>query len=294
MSPSLLITDLDNTLYDWVTFFAKAFSAMVDELERVLAIDRETLLSDFKKVHQRYGTSEQPFAALELESVRAKYPGFSRSRLKEKLDPALHVFNSVRKRSLMLYEGVEATLRALHGEGVLIVGHTEAIAVNAYFRLRLLEIDKYFHHLYSIEGQTKPHPAIGREEELAPPPGYLTVLPANEKKPNPRLLLDICAREGMLPEDAVYVGDSLTRDIAMAKAAGVVSVWAKYGTRYDKNLWNVLVRVTHWTDADVARENELRLRADKVVPDYTIEKFAELSNVMCGRGVHPHAKAGVL
>lgn len=50
---SLLIADLDNTLYDWVTFFARAFSAMVDELETLLTIDRERLLDEFKVVHQR-------------------------------------------------------------------------------------------------------------------------------------------------------------------------------------------------------------------------------------------------
>lgn len=276
MSATLIITDLDNTLYDWVTFFAKAFSAMVDELEGLVAVDRETLLSDFKRVHQRYGTSEQPFAVLELDCVRAKYPGLSRSDLKETLDPALHAFNSVRKRSLTLYEGVASTLRVLNDRGCLIVGHTEAIAVNAYYRLRLLGIDQYFHHLYTLEGRTEPHPANGRDQELAPPPGYLTMLPPNERKPNPSLLLDICEREGVLPENALYVGDSLTRDIGMAKAAGVAAAWAKYGTHYDKTLWNVLVRVTHWTDADVARENELRHRFDKIVPDCTLERFSDL------------------
>ena len=40
-----LITDLDNTLYDWVTFFALSFDAMVTELTRVLDVDRQSLLS---------------------------------------------------------------------------------------------------------------------------------------------------------------------------------------------------------------------------------------------------------
>ena len=32
----LLITDLDNTLYDWVSFYAQSFSAMFDKLVEIL------------------------------------------------------------------------------------------------------------------------------------------------------------------------------------------------------------------------------------------------------------------
>ena len=40
----LLVTDLDNTLYDWVGFFAKAFRAMVEVAVPILGVDREALL----------------------------------------------------------------------------------------------------------------------------------------------------------------------------------------------------------------------------------------------------------
>lgn len=80
----------------------------------------------------------------------------------------------------------------------------------------------------------------------------------------------------MQPEDCWYVGDSLTRDIAMASAAGCVSVWARYGTVVDPELWNVLVKITHWTPETVARDEELRRAADGIVPDYTIDRFDQL------------------
>jgi FMN phosphatase YigB (HAD superfamily) len=37
----LLVTDLDNTLYDWVTFFAQSFDAMVAKLIEMTGIDRK-------------------------------------------------------------------------------------------------------------------------------------------------------------------------------------------------------------------------------------------------------------
>jgi phosphoglycolate phosphatase len=62
----------------------------------------------------------------------------------------------------------------------------------------------------------------------------------------------------------------------MAKEAGVKAVWARYGTSYDPELWNVLVRVTHWTRDDVLREARLKESAKGVQPDAIIDSFADI------------------
>jgi FMN phosphatase YigB (HAD superfamily) len=109
----LLITDLDNTLYDWVTFFAKSFAAMVRELDAILLVGEEHLLLEFKRVHQAYGTSEQPFALFDLPSVRATFPGATAPELRAELRPALTAFNSTRDQELVLYPGVRESLDVL-------------------------------------------------------------------------------------------------------------------------------------------------------------------------------------
>lgn len=272
----LLITDLDNTLYDWVTFFALSFTAMVDELVPILNIERELLLDQFQCVHRYYSNSEQPFAILDLPIVRVKFAGLSTEEVLGHLDPALHAFNRSRDRHLRLYPGVRSTLDELKNRGITIVGHTESVAVNAYFRLRKLDILGFFQRLYALEGNRQPHPVPGREELLNPPEHFVELLPYQERKPNPALLLDICRRQGVPAEEAVYVGDSLTRDMSMAKNAGLRAVWAEYGTNYDRALWSRLVRVTHWSDDDVAREAQLREIYKDVRPDMTIGSFAEI------------------
>jgi phosphoglycolate phosphatase len=276
----LLITDLDNTLYDWVTFFATSFQGMVEELSRLLGTDPERLLDEFKVLHQRYGSSEQPFTALDLPAVREKFGNASRQQLLKALDGPLHVFNSLRKRHLRLYDSVAETLEVLRAAGVILVGHTESIAENALFRLQKLEIAGYFKHLYVLESEYCGHPDPERAMALSAPPGLLRPVPRAERKPNPELLRDICHREEIRPEEAYYVGDSLTRDMSMAKAAGVTAVWARYGTRYDRNLWKILVRVTHWTPEDVAREEELKKQYDRIEPDFTIDSFSELREIL--------------
>jgi phosphoglycolate phosphatase len=271
----LLITDLDNTLYDWVTFFAQSFSAMVKSLALITEISEDLLLDDFKSIHQKHGNSEYPFAVLELPVLRAKYAGCSDGEILSAIDGALHEFNRVRSQTLRLYDGVAETLTELHSGGVIIVGHTEAISVNAYYRLQKLGIDHLFSKLYSLDGFVRPHPK-GVEATRVPPAGLVEGVPPAERKPNPRLLLDICKRLNVSPKETVYVGDSLTRDVSMATEAGVLAVWAKYGTQYERSLWSVLVRVTHWSDEDVRREEELRHRFGNVHPDRTINAFPEL------------------
>jgi FMN phosphatase YigB (HAD superfamily) len=278
--PKLLVTDLDNTLYDWVTFFANSFAEMISKLIEITGIDRSTLISEFKGVHQHYGNSEQPFSVLELPSIQRHFGTTSREKLLRLVDPALYAFNRARKAHFQLYPSVRETLNDLNSRGVVVVGHTEATLVNAYWRLQRLDVAHLFRRLYALEGHTSPHPDASREAALTPPSDFVQIVPKTERKPNPQLLADICAREGYQISDAVYVGDSLTRDISMAKSAGVTAVWAKYGTVYEQSLWGLLVSITHWTDEDVRRESELKRNFANVKPDFVIEEFAELKSIV--------------
>jgi FMN phosphatase YigB (HAD superfamily) len=273
--PRLLVTDLDNTLYDWVTYFVTAFYAMVDELVAIVPVGREQLLDEFRDIHRRHHNSEHPFAVLELPSLQTHFGAIPKHELLAKIDPALHAFNRARRDVLRLYAGVSETLVELAARGTTIVAHTEAVVPNAYFRLEMLGIRKSMKCLYALDGPEAAHPR-GTAAFGAPPPEFVHIVPPSERKPNPSLLLDICARENVRPGETWYVGDSLTRDISMAKQAGVLAIWAKYGTTFDRSLWTRLVRVTHWTDEDVAREAELRSQFANVQPDLSIDSFAEL------------------
>jgi phosphoglycolate phosphatase len=106
--------------------------------------------------------------------------------------------------------------------------------------------------------------------------GFVRLLSAADRKPNPQTLIDICSHYSVDPSSALYVGDSLVRDIYMAKRAGLHSAWAKFGTLYDKALWPQLVRVTHWTEADVQRENGLREEARGTEPETILDSFDDL------------------
>jgi FMN phosphatase YigB (HAD superfamily) len=282
----LVITDLDNTLYDWVTFFATSFTAMADALAELLGLPIEQVYREFKSVHQHYGNSEQPFAILELPSVKSRFRLANRDELLQRLSGPLRAFNSTRKRQLTLYPGVRETLSVIRAAGIDLVGHTEAVVANSFYRLHRLEIADMFRRLYALDDKV-PVPVLSPPFEF-PSPDYIQLVPRAERKPNPRLLLDICAREAISPEETVYVGDSLARDVSMAKEAGITAVWAKYGTQYDRDLWKTLVKITHWTKKDVEREEVLAHLYGDVQPDHSIEQFSGLLNVIgLDAGVKP-------
>ncbi|EKS6492571.1 TPA_asm: HAD hydrolase-like protein, partial [Salmonella enterica subsp. enterica serovar Senftenberg] len=97
---------------------------------------------------------------------------------------------------------------------------------------------------------------------------------------NPKLLEHICLTENVDIKDAVYVGDSITKDISMAKSIGMKAVWARYGRQFAPELWEILVKITHWTDKDVEREEQLKESFSRVKPDYSINSFAEILDLM--------------
>jgi len=272
----LLVTDLDNTLYDWVAFFAQSFKAMLDKTHEITGISKCELIHDFKKVHQYHGNTEHPFSVVELECIQKHYATKDRNVLLHELDESLHAFNSTRKKTLKCYESVFETLQELSSKGVVIVGHTEAPVRNSLYRLEKLGIKKFFKHLYTPKDRF--HDELDEKTLgwLTEHESTLRLLTKDELKPNPTLLIDICKREKVDVEETVYIGDSIVKDISMANDAGVTSVWAEYGKQHTPDFWSLLVSITHWTDEDVKREESLKAALSQSKPAITAKAFSDI------------------
>jgi hypothetical protein len=77
----------------------------------------------------------------------------------------------------------------------------------------------------------------------------------------------------------------------MATRANVFAIWAAYGAHHDTALYAALVRVSHWTADEVAREQKLKEEAKNIAPDYIARKsFAEVP-VALGILTLPHRVA---
>lgn len=277
----LLVCDLDNTLYDWVTYFVKSFYAMAEVASEILNCDMQELLLSFKSVHQLHNDSEHPFALLETSIVKGKYPQKSLQELAEILDPALYAFNKMRVKELKLYPGVIDVLEELSKRRIKIVAHTESKTHAVIDRLRRLSIHHYVSKIYCRERAKSQHPDQKAATKFMNnfPTEKIFELSKNQIKPDPNVLKEICLRENTSPEMAVYIGDSMARDIMMANNAGVFSVFAAYGTTFNKTLYDDLVKITHWTQEDVQREIKLKEEAKDVKPDFVANSFSDLLEV---------------
>ena len=108
-----------------------------------------------------------------------------------------------------------------------------------------------------------------------PPDGKIVEIPSHKSKPNPRVLADIIAAQGYPLSDVAYVGDSLAKDILMAKRAGCFAIWAKYGAHTDKQMYDSLVRISHWTAEDIQRERNYASEAQSLIPDFVCQRSLE-------------------
>jgi phosphoglycolate phosphatase-like HAD superfamily hydrolase len=272
-----IITDLDNTLYDWVAMWGAAFSAMLRVLVEQSGIDQAVLEAEAREVHRRYGTTEYAFIIQALPSLQRRHPGRS---LIEVHAEAIRAYREARERSLRLFPTVKDTLATLRAKGCLLVGYTDSRAFYSAYRVRKLGLDGVLDFLFSPPDHDLPDEAPALRSR--PPEAYgleKTVhrhAPEGEVKPNPRVLAAIMKDVGALPARTVYVGDSLMKDVRMAQEAGVIDVFARYGLAQHRDEYALLRRVSHWTDAEIEREKALKEQRD-VSPSFTLkEGFSEL------------------
>jgi phosphoglycolate phosphatase-like HAD superfamily hydrolase len=277
----LIAFDLDNTLYDWVSYFVPAFDAMVDALLRDPDLDEARLLADLKAIHQTYRTTEYAFALSEVDALNGLEASLSAGADEH---PAITTFRHEAQHRLRTYDGVESTLRRLKDEDRVLVAYTDAMATYADDRLEQLGLAELFDELVATEDHPVPETATD----------FLSYLPTarfaqraiarhtpvghSERKPSPDPLARVLSSHSVDPDEALYVGDSLSRDIAMAQALRVHDVYAEYGHDYDPALWERLVTVTHWTPEDVARDRALA--AQRATPTWTIHRFPEILGVI--------------
>lgn len=272
----LIITDLDNTLYDWYASFVPAFYAMVDEAIKIIDVEKEQLLDELKVIHTRYHNTEQPFSILETPSVERRFPNSTSLERHNLLSPAFKKFSEVRKAKLHLFPGIRETLSEIRARGCMVAGYTEAVVENSLYRLSLLDLVSIFHRLYVPESRSPQHPDPARPLLHTQYPGFVKLLPRGHRKPDPAVLEDICKDFRVGVTETLYIGDSMTRDISMAVMAGTHSALAAYGGKCPADLWDKLVRITHWTAHDVKLEERLREEFAGVRPEVELSTFSDL------------------
>jgi FMN phosphatase YigB (HAD superfamily) len=281
MRQAVVLTDIDNTLYDWPAFYAPCLRAMIEVLSRELSVSEDDLYTECKAVFERHQSLEYAFLIQELASVRAT----DTERVRDLVRMGRGTFKFVQLKRLRPYPGVLETLEWLREQDVLVVGVTNSPVWRAQQRLYDLKLDALIDGLVAWEGfEASPDdPAIegyirsGQKRSVTRLRRVWTVT-EGECKPNPRHYSFALEAVGSTASDAWAIGDSLSKDLEPAAALGIRTIWARYGSSYDPTDKNMatLLRVTHWGPGRINATYDKR----NFKPDLEIDSFGELTRII--------------
>jgi FMN phosphatase YigB (HAD superfamily) len=279
MKKTALITDLDNTLFDWVELWLNCFSSMLDSIVEISGISKEQLIPEIAAIHQKHGTSEYSFLIEEIPSLRSVVNG---RKATDVFAPSIKIYQSKRREYLRLFPTVAETLLKIKGRGTRIIGYTESMAFYSNYRVRRLGLDGVLDYVFCPEDHKLPDGLSESDLRNYPASHYILrytkqeFTPKGSKKPDTVVLESIIKDLNLTKNDCVYVGDNLMKDVAMAVDCGIEDVWAKYGQAHKRPEYKLLQDVTHWTREEVEREQKIRER-EHIHPTHTLDNgFSEL------------------
>ena len=239
----LLILDIDDTFFDWLTMWGESFEALLASLAVRSAVARADRLATFRQLHMAARTAERGITATDASAL-----GIT-------VDTAIELAfeHEVNLKARMTpFPCACETLQGLVARGVRIVAHTDTPMGIAADRFVHLGLDGLVEALFA---PTSDGVTFFRSTPRVPTRAQARVVPYS--KPDPRCVEFILGCCGVAATDATYLGDSKMKDIPMARSSGVRDVFAAYGCRRSSEAYDLLRAVSHWTDEDIARERAL-------------------------------------
>jgi FMN phosphatase YigB (HAD superfamily) len=273
MKNNVCVFDLDNTLYDFVDFFAPAFRGMITAISKKTKIDKDILIENAATVLNKYGFLEYPFLIREMH-VFLNYNNDEILKL-EKL--ASSVFGRIRKNRLVLYPDMERVISELYKGGIDIVAVTNAPLFQAYRRLEALKLIKYFSVIVAVDNIEIPEYIFikGKSKEPWLKRNGLEIVTfrRSEGKPSehPYKLLQKIKNE---KKQLWVIGDNIGRDLEPASNLGFRTIWARYGCQIEKKNYDTVLNLT----PPEVKKHEIAKSSYK--PDYIIETPSELLNII--------------
>ena len=193
-----VLFDLDNTLIDFIRMKRLASRAAAKAMvEAGLKADPEKISKKLSGFYLKYGIESDDAFQKFLE----KEFGKAEPRI---LAAGVNAYLKEKYLHLKPYSGTIETLKELKKRGLKLGVVSDGVRMKAWMRLNAAGLDKYFDTVVTFDDTGK-------------------------KKPAKEPFMKACKALKVRPEECIFVGDWVERDIKGAKALGMKTCLAKYG-----------------------------------------------------------------
>lgn len=198
MKPKAILFDLDNTLLDFSKFKKKATGAAARAMiDAGLKGNKKNLSKKLLEFYYSHGIeSDDAF-----EKFLEKEFGKAEPKI---LAAGVNAYLKEKYLHLKPYPDTIETLKKLKKKGFKLAIVSDGFRLKAWMRLNAAGLDKYFDTVVTFDDTGK-------------------------KKPAKEPFLKACKELKVKPEQCIFVGDWVERDIEGANAVGMKTCLAKYG-----------------------------------------------------------------
>lgn len=192
-----ILFDIDNTLLDFMKMKRKSCEAAIEAMIGAgLQIEREEALKTLYELYDKYG--------LEYQKIFEKFTKHLTGKIDYRIiSYGVIAYRKMRENYLVPYSNVIPTLIQLKNHHKLAI-ISDAPVMEAWMRLVGTKLDNFFDVVITKRD-------VRRQKTHAAP--YKAAL---------RLL-------NVKPEEAIMVGDRISRDVQTAKKLGIKTCYARYG-----------------------------------------------------------------
>lgn len=196
-----VIFDLDDTLYDYETINQQAMEAVCQKFTKILEIS----LEEFKEAFQ-WGKQETKRTMHDCASRHNRIIYFQKASEYLQINPIEYTLDMYETywghmlEHMTLFPGVLEMLEHLKRENIKIAVCTDLTAHIQHRKLKKLGIWEYIDVLVTSEE-------------------------ADAEKPDKRIFELIIKKLHMQPQELLYVGDNLKKDIIGSRDAGMLPIW---------------------------------------------------------------------
>ena len=287
----MVISDLDNTMYDWTAFSVPTFREAIPRIAETLGVYTPDLYKEMARVLTSRGV-EDPFM-WEAQKYARNFKG-SRDTYSDRISSVYYeILHRNRLRYIGLYPQVRETLVELSENNIIAAVLSDAPLPCARGRITELGIDSL---ISALVAQKVVEPAIseivdsldlrfgrkmvGMFNRVRSEIGFVEEVGA--KKPSldgVKILLD---KFKVSPEEVLIVGDSLHADGGLAEALGARYVFASYGADLPGEYKELLAQLNSNTDKRV--DPPSGFASSHLIPPIVAQaaSFAEVLNHLKG------------